>query len=61
MEKKSIIYILDATGSMPTNGRYYALLDAMSRLCEEVFSYIKPLDNIELNARILFFGGFGIK
>ena len=57
MANKSIIFMLDTSGSMYHNGRYYALMDAMKKICEDVLPNVNSPRDIDLNTRILCFGG----
>jgi hypothetical protein len=53
---KSLIFLLDVSGSMLEDGKDRALYSAMGRLKDEVFPDIRPPEDVTLTVRILAFG-----
>jgi len=57
MPTKSLIFMLDVSGTMQYDGKHVALMEAMRQVCEDVFPNVNPPEDLELNVRILTFGG----
>ena len=56
MANKSLVFMLDVSGSMTANGKYDAVLTQMEMLGRVVLPNVNPPENVNLNIRIITFG-----